>query len=247
MSNNLIYPDWPAPDNIKAVNTARIGGISSPPYDGFNLADHVGDDVDRVASNRDYLIELAQLPSDPLWLEQTHSTLIIDSQNWHSGIEADAMISHNTNHVCVVMTADCLPILLCNQQGDTVAAVHAGWRGLAAGIIEKTIHSFSCNPYDIVAWLGPAIGPNQFEVGEDVYHAFTQHDPQAKLAFQQSDSEHYLADIYRLARQRLNNLGISAIYGGDYCTVTDHQQFFSYRRDGVTGRMTSLIWIDGNN
>jgi len=242
----MITPDWPAPDNIKAANTTRIGGVSLPPYDSFNLANHVGDSVESVASNRGSLTKLAPLPNEPLWLEQTHSTLVIDSHNWHSGIEADAIISHIDNHVCVVMTADCLPILLCNKQGDTVAAVHAGWRGLAAGIIEKTIHSFSCDPHDIMVWLGPAIGPSQFEVGVDVYHAFTQHDPQTKLAFQQSDPDHYLADIYRLARQRLNNLGISAIYGGDYCTVTDHQRFFSYRRDGVTGRMASLIWIDGN-
>ncbi|RKZ85578.1 MAG: peptidoglycan editing factor PgeF [Gammaproteobacteria bacterium] len=252
--DTLIYPDWPAPDNIKAISTTRIGGLSLPPYDGLNLAHHVGDNPDTVNKNRVYLNELADLPESPRWLNQIHETRVLDSHDWKLNIQADAMISNSLNHICAVMTADCLPVLLCTKQGDTVAAIHAGWCGLAAGIIEKTIHKFSCTPQNIMVWLGPAIGASQFEVGTDVYQLFTQNTPEAeqafthnypmaKQAFQQTGSPHYLANIYLLAKQHLNKLGITAIYGGDYCTVTDKKRFFSYRRDGITGRMASMIWI----
>ena len=240
---SLIYPDWPAPENIKAISTTRIGGFSLPPYDELNLADHVDDNPDAVNKNRVYLGELADLPESPRWLSQIHETRVLNSHDWQPDVQADAMISNSLNHICTTMTADCLPILLCTQQGDTVAAIHAGWRGLAAGIIEQTINKFSCAPQNIIAWLGPAIGPTQFEVGTEVYQLFTHDCPKAKQAFQQTDSSHYLANIYCLARQHLTKLGITAIYGGNYCTVTDKQLFFSYRRDGVTGRMASMIWI----
>ncbi|HDY84662.1 hypothetical protein LCGC14_0661110 [marine sediment metagenome] len=243
MSDNLILPDWPAPECIKALSTTRLGGSSLPPYDGFNLGTHVGDEPNTVIKNRDYLVELAQLPESPRWLNQIHGTQVINSNDWLLNMDADAIISQQNNHICTIMTADCLPLLLCNKQGDTVAAIHAGWRGLAAGIIEKTIAEFHCDPQDILVWLGPAIGPTQFEVGPDVYHTFTQHSAQAIQAFQQTDATHYLADIYLLARQRLITLGVNAVFGGNLCTASDSQHFFSYRRDNVTGRMASMIWI----
>lgn len=241
--DTLIHPDWPAPENIKAISTTRIGGFSSPPYDALNLAQHVDDTPDTVHKNRLHLCEIAELPESPRWLSQTHESYVLNSHDWQPDVQADAMISTSINHVCTIMTADCLPILLCAQQGNTVASIHAGWRGLAAGVIEQTVNKFNCSPQNIMAWLGPAIGPTQFEVGKDVYQIFTRDCPRAEQAFQQTDSSHYLANIYSLARQRLNKLGITAIYGGDCCTVTDEQQFFSYRRDGITGRMASMIWI----
>lgn len=243
IADSLIVPDWPAPAMIKAFSTTRQGGFSLPPYDSFNLGTHVDDEPDTVIKNRDYLVDIAQLPESPRWLNQIHGTHVIDSNDWQLNIDADAIVSQQTDHICTIMTADCLPLLLCNKQGDIVAAIHAGWRGLAAGIIEKTIVEFRCAPQDILVWLGPAIGPNQFEVGPDVYQTFIQHSAKAIRAFQQTDATHYLADIYLLARQRLTALGVSAIFGGDLCTASDQQHFFSYRRDDVTGRMASMIWI----
>jgi len=173
-----------------------------------------------------------------------HGINVIDSVDWQFNIHADACFSRSTNHVCSVLTADCLPVLVCNRQGTMVAAIHAGWRSLLNGIIEKTLAQFTDEPDDLLIWLGPAIGPEKFEVGLDVYQAFVAHSASAENAFQQQDAEHYLADIYQLARQRLNTLKISNIYGGEYCTVSDDEHFFSYRRDNVTGRMASMIWID---
>lgn len=241
--NPLIIPDWPAPDNIRAFSTTRQGGFSQSPFDSFNLGDHVGDDIAIVTQNRQQLSQLAQTPEAPRWLKQVHGAHVISSRDWQCDIEADAIFSKHKDHICTIMTADCLPILLCNQQGDTVAAIHAGWRSLAAGIIEKTLHHFNGESDTILAWLGPAIGPSQFEVGQDVYDIFCQHSPHASNAFTATDNSHYLADIYQLARQRLNEQSVHAIYGGDFCTVNDTQRFFSYRRDGQTGRMATLIWI----
>ncbi len=243
MSLSLIYPDWPAPDTVKAVSTTRQGGFSKPPFESLNLGLHVGDSANKVEKNRNYLIETAQLPAHPRWLNQVHGTTVSTANTWQNGDEADAIISTVANQVCTIMTADCLPILLCNQQGDTVAAIHAGWRSLADGIIEKTLLQFNHAPQEIMVWLGPAIGPTQFEVGTDVYHTFTQHSQQAQQAFVQIDATHYLANIYQLAKQRLNARYIHSIYGGDFCTVTESNQFFSFRRDGITGRMVSMIWI----
>jgi YfiH family protein len=244
MNDDFIYPDWPAPSNIKALSTTRIGGFSRPPYNELNLASHVGDDSDTVQQNRRYLIQSAQIPAAPYWLNQVHSTRAINSTEWHKDIEADAICSSTENHVCTIMTADCLPILLCNRQGDTVAALHAGWRGLAAGIIKQTLNKFSCKPDDIMAWLGPAIGPMKFEVGREVYDTFFHHPSLAHQAFEQTDATHYLANIYLLATQHLNDLGIIEIFGGNFCTVSEQQRFFSYRRDGITGRMASMIWLE---
>jgi len=238
-----IYPDWPAPDNIKAISTSRQGGFSLPPYDALNLSEHVGDDINTVNKNRELLLIQAELPEPPRWLKQVHGTTVSLASNWQQDDEADAIITDHINQVCPIMTADCLPLLLCNQQGDMVAAIHAGWRGLAAGIIEKTLTQFNCPSQQIMAWLGPAIGPTKFEVGTDVFAEFTAQSRHAHLAFQQTDSNHYLADIYLLAKQRLKASGVSDIYGGEHCTVSDSTRFFSYRRDGITGRMASMIWI----
>lgn len=240
---SFIQPDWPAV-SVKAFTTTRQGGVSQPPYDSLNLGDHVGDTALSVEKNRDILNRQAQLPESPRWLKQTHSTTVINSDDWLSGAEADAIISTTEKHVCSILTADCLPILLCNRQGNAVAAIHAGWRGLANGIIEQTVARFPAKTEDMMVWFGPAIGPNSFEVGEDVFSAFTAHSPQSKTAFRQVDSRHYLADLYLLATFRLQNLGINAIYGGNFCTKMQQEHFFSYRRDHDTGRMATIIWIE---
>lgn len=244
LSLSPIYqPEWPAPQNVKAFSSYRFNGFSAEPYHSFNIAHHVGDNPIHVENNRQLLMQLGQLPETPRWLEQVHSNTIINSKDWRDSIEVDAIISQTPRHVCPIMTADCLPILLCNQQGTAVAGIHAGWRGLANNIIENTVGAFPADVEDVIVWLGPAIGPRQFEVGHDVFRAFTEHNPSAKAAFQQRDNEHFLADIYLLARQRLQQLGINAIYGGDRCTVSEADTFFSYRRDNRTGRMVSLIWL----
>lgn len=243
MADSLIRPDWPAPANVQAVVTTRQGGVSLPPYDSLNLGDHVGDAPENVAQNRQRLITSARLPSMPLWLRQTHSTIVINSQSWQAKTEADAIISTAQDRVCAVMTADCLPVLLCHRSGSEVAAIHAGWRGLCDGIIEQTVARLAGSPADYLAWLGPAIGATQFEVGEEVRNAFLAHSTDASVAFKTSRPGHFMADIYSLGRQRLNACGIADMYGGDYCTVSQPEKFFSYRRDDVTGRMASLIWL----
>ena len=243
MTPAFIIPDWPAPEHVHACTTPRHGGISLPPYNSFNLGDHVGDKPSDVEQNRQHLIKAAGLPESPRWLSQHHGVGVINSVNWTRNISADGIYTRLENHVCPVMTADCLPILICHKMGNQVAAVHAGWRGLANGIIEQAIGKFKGHNHDLLIWLGPAIGPTNFEVGHDVVTAFTDHSSEAKLAFKQTDSLHFMADIYLLARQRLNALGVTAIYGGNFCTVEDNEQFFSYRRDKNTGRMASLIWI----
>lgn len=243
MTIELITPDWPAPSNVHAVSTTRIGGVSTAPYHALNLATHVGDEPDNINQNRQRLIEQLNLPEAPRWLNQTHGCTIADSDQWQLNMDADACISKTPKHVCTIMTADCLPVLICDTNAQFVAAVHAGWRGLAAGIIEKTLRRYHGKSSDLMVWLGPAIGPSQFEVGPEVVEAFCLQNKDAHSAFVQQDSEHYLADIYQLARQRIQAAGVTAIYGGEYCTVSDAHHFFSYRRDGVTGRMASMIWI----
>lgn len=239
----VLTPDWPAPLNVKAVSTTRQGGFSQAPFDSMNVGTHVGDDASVVKKNRDQLKQLINLPNSPLWLEQVHGTDVIHTSSWQKSSQADAIYSDQPNQVCAIMTADCLPVLFTDRQGTQVAAAHAGWRGLLNGVLENTVSQFSGAREDILVWLGPAIGPSQFEVGQEVYAAFTAYSQDAKQAFKVSDQTHYLADIYLLAKQRLSALGITQIYGGDFCTVTEKQRFFSYRRDGITGRMVSLIWI----
>lgn len=243
--NFILKPDWPAPINIRAYTTLRTGGISAPPYNTFNLAGHVGDDEKYVQANRELLKNKLNLPDEPIWLEQTHSTIVLPAIPANRNQKADATFSNQTGQVCVVMTADCLPILLCQRDGSCVAAIHAGWRGLADGIIEKTLQAMNPSSVDILAWLGPAIGPAVYEIGEEVRQRFIEQDPDAESAF--IPSEHagrWLGNLYELATLRLNKQGIFAIYGGEYCTYSDKDYFFSYRRDGQqTGRMASLIWI----
>jgi YfiH family protein len=241
--SEVIYPNWPAPQHIRAFTTIRTGGLSAAPFNSLNLGDHVGDAPLIVEQNREILLNSAKLPEPPRWLSQQHGCRVIESLHWSAGECADGIVTNTLNHVCPVLTADCLPILLCNQQGDRIAAIHAGWRGLANGVVENAIASFGLNKQHIMAWLGPAIGPENFEVGEDVVNNFVQHDVIAKQAFKQTDDTHYNADIYLLARQRLRALGVTDIYGGQFCTVNDPTRFFSYRRDNVTGRMASVIWI----
>lgn len=239
----FIQPDWPAPTNVRALVTTRAGGVSAAPWDSFNLGDHVGDDPVAVAGNRARLRE--RLPAEPVWLKQVHGTVCVDAATTiaNTEAEADAACARTPGVVCAVLTADCLPILLCDTAGSVVAAAHAGWRGLNAGVIESAVHSMNRPGEALMAWLGPAIGPKNFEVGGEVRASFIAHDPQAAAAFTAKANGKWLCDIYLLARQRLIALGIRRITSADYCTVHDRERFFSYRRDGVTGRMASLIWL----
>jgi len=250
LSDYLIVPDWPAPANVRALQTTRLGGVSIAPYASLNLGDHVGDTPFAVTRNR--MLLGAVLPGEPVWLEQVHGTAVADADRAacqtqacpESSRRADACIARRHGSVCVVMTADCLPVLLCDGQGTVVAAVHAGWKGLAAGVIEATVQTMEVAPQNLMAWLGPAISQQAFEVGEDVRAAFVDADQAAAAAFIPGSSGKYFADIYALARLRLNALGITKIYGGDRCTCRESDQFFSYRRDGVTGRMGTFIWLE---
>ncbi len=242
MSNSdWITPDWPAPPNVRTLSTTRNGGIGSAPYASFNLGDHVGDDPLIVARNRSLL--RAYLPAEPLWLKQVHTVNVADADTAAGIPEADASVARRANKVCAVLTADCLPILLCDRQGTVVAAAHAGWRGLAGGAIEATVAAMHADPATLMAWLGPAIGPAAFEVGAEVRETFLAQDSGAAAAFSTLGNGKWLADLYRLARLRLMQTGISQISGGEYCTYRDQERFFSYRRDHTTGRMASLIWL----
>ncbi|HLP97832.1 MAG TPA: peptidoglycan editing factor PgeF [Sideroxyarcus sp.] len=242
LSDTLIIPDWPAPANVKALQTTRQGGVSVPPYDSFNLGLHVGDDPLRVNRNRQLLEPL--LPSEPVWLEQVHGTVVANADAADCRVTGDACIARHRGSVCVVMTADCLPVLLCDEDGTVVGAAHAGWKGLAAGVIEATVKAMEVAPHKLMAWFGPAIGAHAFEVGEEVRAAFVAYDAQAAGAFvPHGPAGKYHADIFMLARQRLNALGITRIHGGNYCTYHQKDRFFSYRRDGVTGRMGTFVWL----
>lgn len=238
---DFIVPDWPAPTNVKALVTTRGGGVSVGAYASFNLADHVGDDPQAVAENRRWLRDC--LPTEPLWLKQVHGVRCIEIEKNLAGVEADASWTDAAGRVCAVLTADCLPLLLCDESGAVVSATHAGWRGLADGVIEAAVKSLPAPAQKLMAWMGPAIGPEKFEVGADVRDAFFQHDAASAKAFTSIANGKWLGDLYQLARQRLNALGVTRIYGGGECTVTDEKRFFSFRRDKVTGRMASLIWL----
>lgn len=248
-----IEPVWPAPKSVKALVSTRAGGVSKKPFDSLNLGDHVGDKVLDVTQNRHIFIQA--LVAEPIWLKQTHSTLVSTPQSRLSSqdrlIEADASVTNISGEAMIIMTADCLPVLFAHTSGASVGAAHAGWRGLCAGILENTITellniSHDKNPGHLMAWLGPAIGQSAFEVGEDVVMAFRDSGfaiPANAFKAIPNKSGKYLADIYLLARGRLEACGVKMIYGGQYCTVRDREQFFSYRRDGQTGRFASAIWI----
>lgn len=242
MKPQWLKADWPAPAWVRTCVTTREVGASQGAWKGFNLGDHVGDDPARVAFNRAELER--ELGCRPAWLVQTHSTHVVQADP-SQVLEADAAWTDQTGVACSIMTADCLPVLFCDRAGTRVAAAHAGWRGLLDGVLENTLHDLAIDSADVLAWLGPAIGPHAFEVGPEVRSAFVDVDPQAAAAFVPSSRpEHYLADIYQLARQRLLACGVQSIGGGGYCTVADPARFYSYRRDGQTGRMASLIWLE---
>jgi len=240
----FIFPDWPAPARVKAVTTTRTGGVSRGPYASFNLGDRVGDDAAAVRRNREALCAALKLSAEPMWLRQVHGTHILDAAHSVIGSEGDGAWSAQPGAVCAVLTADCLPIFLCDAQGSKVAVLHAGWRGLAAGVIEQGVRAMAGTPEQLLVWLGPAIGPQAFEVGPEVRTAFAQHDQAAVRAFTPTRAGRYLADLYALARLRLSALGVTQIFGGGFCTFTDRERFYSYRRDGVCGRMASLIWLE---
>lgn len=246
-----IQPDWPAPRGVRALATTRQGGVSRAPWHSFNLADHVGDEPQAVASNRALLRR--GLPAEPQWLNQVHGTRCVDAALAAPGTSADASFTRQPGVVCAVLTADCLPVLLCDDQAGVVGVAHAGWRGLAAGVIEATVAAMGEPGRQLMAWLGPAIGAQAFEVGDEVRENFLAHDALAANAFAASANGKWLCDIHQLARQRLHALGISRVFaagaGGnaaapEHCTLGNASRFFSYRRDGTTGRMASLIWLE---
>ncbi|MDX1593277.1 MAG: peptidoglycan editing factor PgeF [Gammaproteobacteria bacterium] len=240
-----IVPDWPAPAAVRAVVTTRAGGTSTGPYATWNLGDHVGDDPAAVAANRALLGRVLGAAGPVLWLRQVHGTRVIPAHRWRPGIAADGSWCDGPGPVCAVLTADCLPVLLCRRDGGAVAAVHAGWRGLAAGVIEAAVAALGDDPGALLAWLGPAIGAAAYEVDGAVRDAFVASDEGAAGAFTVTRPGHWRADLDLLARRRLAEAGIEAVHGGGYCTASDDGRFFSYRRDGVTGRMASLVWIAG--
>jgi YfiH family protein len=239
----FIQPNWPAPTNVHAASTVRSGGVSREPFDSLNLATHVGDDASSVAENRRLLKTALRLSAEPAWLDQIHSDVVVEASDVVAPPRADACVARSSGRACVVMTADCLPILFCNQDGDRVAATHAGWRGLAAGIIDTTVGTLGVPGHQLMAWMGPAIGPSAFEVGDEVRIAMLARDGGTAGAFVQNSRGRWQCDIYAIARRNLNQLGVTEVYGGGYCTYTD-ERFFSYRRDGRCGRMATLIWMD---
>ncbi len=240
MKEQWLQADWPAPEWVKTCVTTRHDGCSQGPFKGFNLGTHVGDDPNHVLANRAELTRM--LGCRLAWLEQTHSTDVVEAVP-DLAEEADASWTSETDVACVIMTADCLPVLFCDRSGTRVAAAHAGWRGLAAGVLENTVNALGVPAQELLVWLGPAIGPEAFEVGPEVRELFGS-TAAAECFVPSVRPGHYLADIYQLARLRLQAAGVTAIYGGGLCTVSDPIRFFSYRRDSQTGRFASLVWLD---
>lgn len=241
MNDGWIPADWSAPDNVVAGTTTRTGGISTDMYESLNLGAHVGDDPGAVAGNRERFVAMCGLPHEPAWLSQVHGTAV-QVAGVDDSAEADAAIARDPSTVIAVLTADCLPILLCAGSGTEIAAIHCGWRGLAAGIIATTLSRMATAPDSLLAWLGPAISQAAFEVGDDVRQAFVGQDAAANACFEPNERGRWQADLYALARLQLNAAGIGAVYGGGFCTYGDSGRFFSYRRDGQCGRMASFIY-----
>jgi YfiH family protein len=235
-----IVPDWPAPANVKSLITTRAGGMSAGPYAELNLGLRTDDDPLAVAANRQRL--RAALPGEPKWLRQVHGSGVVDADTIAGIPEADAAVARSTDTVCAVLVADCIPVLLADRAGSAVAVAHAGWRGLAGGVLERAIERLAQPPEELLAYLGPGIGPRAFEVGADVREAFLAGDAQAEAAFRPRSPGKWMADLFLLARQRLARCGVARIHGGDLCTHSDPRRFYSYRRDGPTGRMAALIW-----
>ncbi len=252
-----LTPDWPVPTSVRAMSTLRGGGMSVAPYDSLNLGDHVDDAAAAVAENRRSLRAVAGLPAEPAWLRQVHGICVqdLDSGDPQSASSApseatrlfgpaDGAVTRQAGKICAILTADCLPVLLAAQAGDRVGAAHAGWRGLAAGVIEATVDALGAAPRELLAWLGPAIGPGHFEIGPEVREALLRADPAADGAVVPNSRGRFMADLYALARSRLARLGIERVYGGAECTYTDRDRYFSHRRDGRTGRQATLIWLE---
>jgi len=238
----FLVPDWPVPETVRAVMTTRRGGFSTGPYSSFNLASHVGDDERAVAANRQRLRDALSLPGEPQWLDQVHGRKVAKlSQPVMES--ADAAVAFEPGPVAAVLTADCLPLLLASRAGDRVGIAHAGWRGLVLGVVEAAVAALAGDPGDLVAWLGPAIGPAVFEVGGEVRRMFVSMQPESAADFRPGRGQKYLADLPGLARRRLVACGVTSIHGGEHCTVADPARFYSYRRDGQTGRMAALIWL----
>jgi len=237
-----IVPEWPVAASVRALATTRAGGASEGPYAGFNLALTVGDDPAAVARNRALLRD--HLPADPAWLEQVHGTEVAEIARAGPPPRADGAVARTRHGVCAVLTADCLPVLLASRAGDVVGIAHAGWRGLAGGVVEATLARMRCAREEVVAWLGPGISQDAYEVGADVYEAFVGRDPGAREAFRGGAQGRFHADLYALARRRLRASGVASVHGGSYCTYGEPERFYSYRRDGRTGRMAALVWIE---
>ena len=243
-SIELVVPRWPAPAGVRACCTTRRGGVSRPPFDSLNLSFGVGDDPTAVAANRALLTARLRLPAEPLWMRQVHGTGVLEAGRAEPDTEGDACIARSSGSPCVVSVADCLPVLLCADNGSAVAAAHAGWRGLAAGVVENTVAEMKIPPSEIIAWLGPAIGASAYEVGSEVRDAFLDRNHEDALAFSPSRPNRWNADLAGLARARLRRCGVGVVYGGDSCTHSDPRRFYSYRRDERTGRFAALIWIE---
>jgi polyphenol oxidase len=241
----LIVPDWTVPAGIHAVFTLRTGGVSQAPYDTFNIGSHVGDDPRAVAENRRRLRERLELPAEPAWLEQVHGERVVDLDRQTSSDSlgpADAAVTRGRGRICAIQVADCMPVLFATADGSAIGAAHAGWRGLAGGVLETTVRAMRTPAGELLAWLGPAIGQAHFEVGEEVRAAFLGADSGAAAAFRANERGRWQCDLYALARRRLAALGVNAVSGAGGCTFADPGRFFSYRRDGRCGRMAALIW-----
>lgn len=242
----VLTPDWPAHPRVHAAMTLRTGGVSVAPYDTLNLGTHVGDAPAAVAENRKRVRESLQLPAEPAWLEQVHGTSVVDLDTQITSAtppRADAAVTRRVGAVCVIQVADCMPVLFASRDGSTIGAAHAGWRGLAGGVLERTVAAMGGSPSSLIAWLGPTISQPNFEVGNEVRAAFIETDSKAAEAFRQNDRGRWQCDLYTLARQRLTALGIQHISGGGWCTYAERDRFFSFRRDGQCGRMAALIWL----
>ena len=246
-----LHPDWPAPAGVRAIFTLRTGGVSAGAFASLNLGSHVGDDAFAVAENRRRVAAELGLPAEPLWLAQVHGTTVVEADGLAMreaaapAPQADAALTRRPGRVLAVLVADCLPVLLARRDGAAVAVAHAGWRGLAAGVLEATVAALDGAGDDLLAWLGPAIGPAHFEVGEEVRTAFCQRDARAAAAFAGNARGRWQCDLHRLARQRLSALGLRSIHADPSCTYAQAESFYSFRRDGVTGRMAALIWFEG--
>ncbi|NND59617.1 MAG: peptidoglycan editing factor PgeF [Gammaproteobacteria bacterium] len=247
LTAHVIEPDWPAPSNVRAYSTQRTGGSSHRPYDSLNLSDYVGDDPRRVRQNRDLLRHELRLPAEPVWLQQKHDRGVIAADRVPVGSEplpADAATAHQPGHVCAVLTADCLPVVVCDSDGSRVSAIHAGWRGLATGVIPAALAQLGTHGRNLMAWLGPCIGPAAYEIDKPVRDRLLQATPAALSAFEETRAGHWRADLAAIARVQLSENGVTDIYGGGFCTYTESHRFYSHRREQICGRQATLIWLD---